>query len=127
MGGEECPAEHSQIQGEIEWILSQRPLRPQAVVCYDRVAYSSADDPDLRLTFDENLRYRFENLELEKGDWGAPLLPQGTVLLEIKAAGAVPCWLARLLSAQGVYPRSFSKYSKVCEALLSEEEVSYAV
>ena len=46
----------------------------------------------------------------------APYLPSylapGTVLMELKIAGAVPLWLSEVLAREKIYPTSFSKYGR---------------
>ena len=45
-------------------------------------------------------------------------LEPGERLMEIKAPGALPLWLADALSGQGVFPISFSKYgSAYCQKM----------
>ncbi|MBQ1620026.1 MAG: molecular chaperone, partial [Oscillospiraceae bacterium] len=57
-----------------------------------------------------NLRWRDTALDLRAGDYGTPLMPEDTILMEIKIPGAAPLWLARLLSENRMFPTSFSKY-----------------
>ena len=38
------------------------------------------------------------------------ILPEGSTILEIKVQGAMPLWLADLLSRGKIYKTSFSKY-----------------
>ena len=68
------------------------------------------EDPALRITFDRNIRWRRDRLTLDAGDDGKRLLPEDQILMEVKALGACPLWLCRALSAQHIYPASFSKY-----------------
>ena len=68
------------------------------------------EDPALRITFDRNIRWRHDRLTLDAGDDGKRLLPEDQILMEVKALGACPLWLCRALSAQHIYPASFSKY-----------------
>ena len=65
-------------------------------------------------------------LDLRLGDHGAPLLPPDDVLLEIKLPGACPLWLSRLLSAQGIFPTSFSKYGTCYRQKLAKEALRCA-
>ena len=100
----------SQISREIDWFLRfYRPV-PKAFIAYDREAYAAADGGELRITFDTNLRARANDLDLRLGDGGVPLLPDGLYLMEIKIPGTAPLWLARLLSDNGIFSASFSKY-----------------
>ena len=79
-------------------------------IAYDREAYAAADGSELRITFDTALRARSNDVDLRLGDHGAPLLPGGLYLMEIKIPGTAPLWLARLLSDNQIFSTSFSKY-----------------
>ena len=105
--------EPSQISREIDWMRPRLDLKPRVFIGYDREAYAGAkgvENPDLRITFDTNLRYRDDHLDLREGDGGSALLEDGTVLMEIKIPGTAPLWLARLLSENDIHMTSFSKY-----------------
>lgn len=99
-----------QIGREIGWFQSFYRTAPKVFVGYDRLAYAGIDDPELRITFDTGLRWRDTDVSLLLGDHGAPIIPDGQVLMEIKIPGASPLWLSRLLAGAGAYPTSFSKY-----------------
>ena len=74
------------------------------------MALAGIDNPELRMTFDTDLRWRRSELDLRAGDGGMLLLPADTVLMELKIPGAAPLWLSRLLSGLEIYPTSYSKY-----------------
>jgi hypothetical protein len=101
----------SQIMSEIDWAMRMygRP-QPAMMIACEREAWFDDAHPDLRLTFDRNIRYRESDLRLSRSAAGTSLLPEQTVLLEIKTAGAMPLWLADALDAEGILPGSFSKY-----------------
>ena len=50
----------------------------------------------------------------------------GTFLMEIKTLGAIPCWLAHLLSGQDIYTQSFSKYGNVYQNIACQEGMLHA-
>lgn len=104
------PEEESQICREIDWFMHSYQPVPKVFIAYDRTAFAGVDNPDLRITFDTNLRWRDTDLDLRAGDYGAPILPSDQILMEIKIPGTAPVWLARLLSETGAFPVSFSKY-----------------
>lgn len=108
-GGAGAP-EDSQISREIDFFLRSHAVSPKAFIGCDRTAWVAADEPELRITFDEDMRWRARDLSLTAGDAGEPLLDTGQVLMEIKLPGAAPLWLAHLLSELELFPRSFSKY-----------------
>lgn len=101
----------NQILREIEYFRSfYRELKPSMVISYEREAYRGIFQPELRMTFDENILWREEALSLRVGPYGTSILKRGQVLLEIKVSGAMPLWLAAKLSELGVFGTSFSKY-----------------
>ena len=110
----------SQIMSELDWAMKLygRPKAAMLIAC-EREAWFDEKHPDLRLTFDRNIRCRENELRLDRGSAGTALLPKNTVLLEIKTAGAMPLWLADALDAEGILPGSFSKYG---EAYLRTQE-----
>lgn len=114
------PDNKSQIFKEIDWFLHFYKAKPKVYIAYDRIAMQGIQDKELRITFDTNIRSRFEDLELTMGDSGRLLLPKGSYLMEIKAAGAMPLWLARTLSELMIMPVSFSKYGNVYKRKLTD-------
>ena len=100
----------SQISREIDYFMELYRPQPKAFIAYDREAYAAADGGELRITFDTALRARSNELDLRAGDHGVLLLAEDLYLMEIKIPGSVPLWLARLLSENGIFSTSFSKY-----------------
>lgn len=101
-----------QIGEEIEWFQRRYNTFPRMFIGYDRIAYFGKEDKNIRLTFDENLRWRDCDLDLSLGDYGKPLMSEDKVLMEIKIPGACPLWLAHTLSELNIFPISFSKYGE---------------
>lgn len=101
-----------QVLDEIDYFRAVTPCYPKIYISYDRRAFFMKDKSDVRLTFDDNILTRRYDLDLMKGSYGEPLLKEGTMLLEIKVPDVIPLWLTELLSAEGVYMTSFSKYGK---------------
>lgn len=113
------PVCSTQIGREIEYFISYyRDLRPAVFLSYEREAFSARDSGDFRMTFDENILCREEELSLTAGIWGCPLLPADKVLLELKTSGALPLWLSRFLSSEKIYKTSFSKYGTAYQTLI---------
>lgn len=100
----------SQISREIDWFMRFYKPVPKVFIAYDREAYAAKDGSELRITFDTGLRARSNDVDLRFGDHGVPLLTDDSILMEIKIPGTAPFWLARLLSENGIFPVSFSKY-----------------
>ena len=113
----------SQIMSELDWAMRLYgwPQGAMLIAC-EREAWFDGEHPDLRLTFDRNIRYRESGLPLSRSSAGIALLPKETVLLEIKTAGAMPLWLADALDAEGILPGSFSKYGTAYTRTLEEKK-----
>lgn len=118
-----APAD-SQMIREIDWFLRQNLPVPKVFIACDRLAFRAKDDPELRITFDRNIRWRDTELELTRGCHGSPLLENGQVLMEIKIPGAAPLWMARLFSELEIYPVSFSKYGTCYKENVLEKYVN---
>ena len=110
-----------QIGAEIPQFQARYRAQSRVFLAYDRQAFSGAQDTGLRVTFDTNLRWRQTELDLRLGNHGAPLLPPDDVLPEIKLPGTCPLWLSHLLSSQGIFPASFSKYGARYRQKLAKE------
>lgn len=107
------PDKNSQILKEIDYFIKFYQTKPKLYLAYDRIAYYGKEDSSVRITFDHNIRSREYDLDLSKGDYGIPLLNEDQYLMEVKVAGAMPIWMARLFSELEIYPTSFSKYGNI--------------
>lgn len=120
--GEMTASYQGNIPNEIDYMLKKYALQPKVFIAYDRTAYFNTENSSLRVTFDENIRSRYENISLKSDSGCQRLLPENTVLMEIKIPGAMPLWLSRLLSANHIFPISFSKYGRIHEIHLQEDK-----
>ena len=106
----------SQIMREIDWAMQYYPgIAPKMFIAYDRTAFYSKTDHELRITFDRNVRFRTDNLDLAKGHYGERILDANLCIMEIKALSAMPLWLTQALSDLKIFPGSFSKYGTAYE------------
>ena len=102
---------NSQIMNEIDYLMRfYKNLKPKCLISYEREAYYSSENPDVRLTFDSAVRYRKDNLFLEHGSEGKAIIESGCRLMVIKTCGAMPLWLSSVLDRERIFPSSFSKY-----------------
>ena len=119
--GKDHTIAYSQIRAELDYALTQYSgLGPALDLSYDREAYYSREDPTLRITFDENIFWRKEELDLSAPIYGRELLEDGQVLMEIKAGCAIPLWLTHFLTEQNIYQTSYSKYGNAYKIMLRE-------
>lgn len=108
-----------QVLREIDYFRKLYQLEPEMVVSYDRHALHCITDPELRITFDFNLRCRNEDLQLENGDHGELFIDENLAVLEVKVNDSVPLWLARILQQLNCEQRSASKFCTSMELLKS--------
>ena len=112
------------ILAELRKVVAEDGYAPACVIRYDRCAYRFCDGrgvEQLRVTFDQDIRARFDRLNPVVDDEGGDLLvvPRGLAVMEVKGSTSVPYELAAYLSSTGLHPRPFSKYS-ACINLLAE-------
>lgn len=111
LAGESHPDQHTQIANEIDYFLGfYGSLRPTVFLSYEREAYYACDGSDFRVTFDDHILCRQDDLSLESDVYGTAILPEGKVLMEIKCSGGIPLWMTEILSKEKIYKTSFSKY-----------------
>lgn len=105
-----------QIAREIDYLIEHFELRPQIFIAYHRESYK--DDQGLRITFDENLRYRTTDLSFIQGKHDTIYFKDNhNIIMEVKADGVIPLWLVHELSELRLYPQQFSKIGKVYERI----------
>jgi hypothetical protein len=108
-----------QIAKEVDHMISHFALKPKVFLYYDRESY--VDGNGLRITFDENLSYRDSDLNFIKKSSDKKYFKNGTLIMEIKAHGVMPLWLAQLLSKEKAYPTRFSKIGMIYNKLRKEK------
>lgn len=112
----------SQITEEIDWFMDYyKGIEPAMYIAYNRIALYNRKNKDLRVTFDSNIIWREEDLDLTKGFWGESLLEPNQRLMEIKIPGAMPVWLAKELDTLKIYPSSYSKYGNGYKTKIKRE------
>lgn len=109
----------TQISEEIDYFLDYyKTLHPTVFLSYEREAFYAKDGSDFRVTFDDNILCRQEDLSLESEVYGTPILPEGKVLMEIKCSGGIPIWMTKTLSEEHIYKTSFSKYGTAYQTMI---------
>lgn len=109
----------TQISEEIDYFIDYyKTLHPAVFLSYEREAFYSKDRSDFRVTFDDTILCRQDNLSLESEVYGVPLLPEGMVLMEIKCSGGIPLWMTHVLSEEHIYKTSFSKYGTAYQQMI---------
>ena len=109
-----------QIARELEAAMDRwLPLVPSMGIACDRVAWAYRPevlegrrgdelfDSELRITFDDCLEYL--DCHCFHSPW-RPIIESSESVMEIKSAVPYPPWLVDVLSAERIYPASFTKY-----------------
>lgn len=124
--GEHSP-EDSQIAREIAYFKQYyENLHPTVFLSYEREAFYCRAGGDFRITFDDHILCRQEDMSLESPVWGEPLLPEGKVLMEVKTSGGIPLWLTDFLTRERIFKTSFSKYGVAYQTLIYKGDHLYA-
>lgn len=119
------PLPDSQVGREIGHMLRfYSPLRPAVYLNYQRDAFWAPETEGFRLTFDDDICFR-------RADSALPMtriLPEDTVLMELKLPGSMPIWMAHLLSRENIHKTTFSKYGTAYQMLCrnTKGETPYA-
>lgn len=109
----------SQISDEIDYFMQYyETLHPVVFLSYEREAYYCKNGDDFRITFDDNILCRQNNLSLTAEVGGDSLLEDGMVLMEVKTSGGIPLWLTSVLSEEHIYKSSFSKYGTAYQNII---------
>lgn len=119
-----------QIARELEMAMDRwLPLVPSMGIACDRVAWAYRPemfqeregdelfDSELRITFDDCLEYL--DCHRFRSPW-RPIIESSESVMEIKSAGSYPPWLVEVLSAERIYPASFTKYGNAYQLAAAE-------
>lgn len=119
-----CP-EEIQISREIDYFLAHyKALHPAVFLSYEREAFYARDKSDFRVTFDNAILGRREDLSLTAEIYGTRLLPENMTLMELKCSDSIPMWMVHILSKEHLYKTSFSKYATAYATMILPEYCS---
>ncbi|KXT79991.1 polyphosphate polymerase domain-containing protein [Streptococcus oralis] len=94
-----------------------QPLTSRMYIYYDRFSLKEKRErgilpyQKIRVTLDQNLTYRDQNVSFFAGKDGAALLEDDAVIMEVKSLEQKPQWLQAILDKYGLVEQKFSKYS----------------
>lgn len=117
------PDQMNQVFKEIDYYVHQQALKPKVLISYDRIALKGLEDPDFRITFDQNIRYSLTDFDLTAVDAQreTSLINHDEVLMEVKILGAFPLEISQLFSKLGIFQNKFTKYGNVYQWILYPE------
>ena len=99
----DCSFTDKQIGEEIKYYDK---LTPKVFISCQRTSFKGKQDEKLRITFDENLVYRMNDLSLQNTSDDKSITDK--VIMELKVSGCIPLWLSNILDEAKAYPRGFS-------------------
>ncbi|MDO5564503.1 MAG: polyphosphate polymerase domain-containing protein [Eubacteriales bacterium] len=102
---------NKQIQKEILFFLDFYKLEKKVFIAYERESFID-DNNNLRITFDNNIRFRENDLNHNSTSYGKLLTNKDIYIMEIKLENAFPFWLINILNENKLFPVSFSKYGE---------------
>lgn len=108
------------VIGEIDYLLEHYKIVPKVYISYERLGFFDRENKELRITFDNNIHTKRNNLVFDKDDYERNLLPERIYIMEIKSTMNFPLWLVKELSKLKIYPHSFSKYGEEYKLLIKE-------
>ncbi|HOO49333.1 MAG TPA: polyphosphate polymerase domain-containing protein [Saccharofermentans sp.] len=101
----------SQVEDEIEYFREfYKEISPKVFISYEREAFYSTDNTNIRLTLDSNILARDYDLSLRYGVHGDSIIDEDKTILEVKVSDTIPMWLIRFLRDNNIQKTSFSKY-----------------
>lgn len=101
------------ILKEMEGLYSRYGgLNPTFTVSCKRLSLKERDTDSLRLTFDRDLRWSYQDGRSIPGIAEHVLINPETRIMEIKSTAGLPFWLVGILNFLQVYPQPFSKVGK---------------
>ena len=102
--------ENNQVIREIEYYLSKNKVYPNVYIGYSRKALFGKDDKEFRVTFDNEITARRNDLYLTSACFGYDILGENKYLMEVKFLGSIPLWFTKILSDLKIYNTHYSKY-----------------
>lgn len=100
-----------EIAATVARYATEGGLVPATVISCERQAFFATEDANVRLTFDEGIRWSGSDTSLS-GETRFPrrIIDDDLVLLEVKCGEAMPLWLVKAMSSMGMRATGFSKY-----------------
>lgn len=114
--GDANPSDRAVLE-EVIYLRDVFQLQPACVVSYQRLAFNGGPyEPDLRVTFDTQLKGRIHELSLSSPAENHYFAPPDWCIMEVKVNERVPYWLTKMIATYGISLRRISKYCATLEA-----------
>ncbi len=114
----QCLPIEQPVVDEILAMVDQNSLRPASIISYQRQAMIGTDyDIGLRVTFDTDLRYSGQTLQLHQYQPEGHMFPPDWCVMEIKVNERIPYWLTELVARYNLRLTRVSKYARSIELI----------
>jgi len=119
------PNAHSDARKFLYYYFGKN-LVPVVLIVYDREAYHSKFNPDLRITFDKNIRSKVCTSTDELfTKYKTEYILRDYFVLEIKFYSGYPLWLRKIVRKFSLQQRSVSKYSHCVDRHIDELDMHF--
>ncbi len=115
----------NQIERELYYFIQRYHPVPKYYLGYKRTAYKGTQHKNLRITFDTDITYRLDHLNIKDGLYGQKLINDDQVIMEIKTSNGMPLWLVNTLNQLKIYPISYSKVGNTYKKEIIKREIYY--
>lgn len=101
---------NTQVLNEIYYYIKDKVLYPRIAISYDREAYVAIHNPDFRVTFDDQITSRRDQVSAARDKDDINIINADLVIMELKTSTSIPLWMTSVLSKHKIFSSSFSKY-----------------
>jgi len=107
------------------YLTKRLHLNPTVLITYEREAFVGLDDPNVRITFDCNLRsYNNPNIDDLFREEDLRTIAEPWFILEIKFYGRMPLWTRSIVREFGLRKQAISKYCNGLDVWRPSEDVA---
>lgn len=107
---------------EVMYLKTLYDIRPFMIITYGRQALINKFGPEVRITFDKNIKYRAHNLEIEDIYCKDYSLDPRLIVMEIKYNEILPTWISQIIGKYSLNLNTFGKYCKSVENEINKRE-----
>lgn len=101
---------NTQVLKELQYSIKHYRIMPKVFLSYERRAFFGIEQNGFRVTFDRNIIARRDDVALECGVFGERVVPEDTIIMEVKYTHRMPLWFIAILRENSLDKTSFSKY-----------------
>lgn len=101
---------NTQVLNEMYYYVIHKDLKATISISYDREAYFGVSNKEFRLTFDNHITSRRENVYIGRDDIDTSIIDEDMVIMELKTGLAIPLYMTKILTKYKLFSNRFSKY-----------------